>query len=259
MNILTLTTDFGQKDYYAAMLKGRILSYGMPVQFVDVSHRVSAFNIVEAAYMVRNVYSSFPKGSVHLLSVHNFYDANPRFLAVFKDGHYFIAADNGIFSLLFPEQPDFMYELPLSEEEEPSLLDMQLVFAKAVAHIFQGKPFPEIGKPTHRCLQRIALQPITGKDYIRAAVVHVDVYENVILNVDRELFDRIAQGRSFELYFKRFDPISQLSKNYAEVPIGEVLCLFNSSGLLEIAVNLGKAASLFGLRVDDTVQLDFLD
>lgn len=259
MNILTLTTDFGQKDYYAAMLKGRILSYGMPIQFVDVSHQVAAFNIVEAAYMLRNVYDAFPKGSVHLLSVHNFYDANPRFLAVFKDGHYFIGPDNGIFSLLFEEAAEFMYELPLSEEEEPAILDMQIVFAKAIAHIFQGKPFQEIGKPTDRSLQRIALRPITGKDYIRAAVVHVDVYGNVILNVNEELFNRIAQGRPFELYFKRFDPISQLSKNYAEVPVGEVLCLFNSSGLLEIAVNLGKAASLFGLRVDDTVQLDFLD
>ncbi len=259
MNILTLTTDFGQRDYYAAMLKGRILSYGLPVQFVEVSHQVAAFNIVEAAFMLRNVYPSFPRGTVHLLSVHNFYDANPRFLVVLKDGHYFIAADNGLFSLLFEEPAELIYELELDTALEPNLLDMQLVFARAVAHIFQNKPFSKIGKPCQHYVERIGLRPITGKDYIRAAVMHVDVYENVVLNVDRDLFNRIAQGRAFELYFKRFDPISELSRNYADVPVGEVLCLFNSAGLLEIAVNLGKAASLFGLAVDDTVQLDFLE
>ena len=257
MNIVTFTSDFGLKDYYAAYLKGRILSYGIPLTMVDVTHQVDAYDIVQAAFMLRNAYKAFPKGTIHVVSVNNFYDPQPRFLAVLHDGHYFIAADNGLFSLLFEELPEFMYELPQHNElTVPSLNDL---FAQAVAYILQGKTFHEIGIPTARRTQRISLQAITGKSYIRGSVVHIDAFGNVIVNIDRALFDRIGQGRAFELYFKRFDPICQLSHKYSDQSVGELLCLFNSAGFLEIAVNMGQAASLFSLRVDDTVQIDFLE
>lgn len=260
MNLVTFTTDFGLRDYYAATLKGRILCYGIPITFVDITHQIDAYNIVQAAFTLRNAYTSFPKGSIHVVSINNFYEQDPRFLLVLHNGHYFISADNGLFSLLFEELPEYMYELPRPEgmHSNLSVEGVQEIFAKATAQLLKGSPLHEIGVPTAKRVQRLSLQPIIGKDYIRGAIIHVDNYENLILNIDRPIFDRIAQGRPFELYFKRFDPISQLSQNYADVPIGELLCLFNSAGLLEIAVNMGKAASLFGLHVDDTVQLDFL-
>ena len=260
MNIVTFTTDFGIRDYYAATLKGRILCYGLPMTFVDITHQIDAYNIVQAAFTLRNAYTAFPKGTVHVVSINNFYEPDPRFLLVLHDGHYFISADNGLFSLLFEEVPEYMYELPRPEstKNQMSIEAVQEIFAKATTHVLKGKPLHEIGVPTAKRVQRLSLQPITGKDYIRGAVIHVDNYENLILNIDRPIFDRIAQGRPFELYFKRFYPISELSQNYADVPVGELLCLFNSAGLLEISVNMGKAATLFGLTVDDTVQVDFL-
>jgi S-adenosylmethionine hydrolase len=257
MQIVTLTTDFGTKDYYAAYLKGRILSGGSPVTIVDVTHQIEAYNIVQAAYMLRNAYPAFPVGTIHLLSVNNFYDANPRFLVVLHKGHYFIASDNGIFSLLFDVLPDEMFELSI--EDELSVHNLNELFAAAVGHILQGKPISEIGTATNKRMERISIQPIIGKSYIRGTVNHIDAFGNVILNIDRSLFERVGQGRSFELYFKRFDPICCISDKYSDQSEGEILCLFNSSGLLEIAVNSGQAASLFSLSVDDTIQIDFLD
>lgn len=255
--IITLTTDFGVRDHYAALLKGHILSEGQAVQFIDISHQVQAYNIGQAAYLLGASFWAFPKGSIHIVSVHNFYQEHPRFLVIAHKGHYFIGPDNGVFSLLFKEKPQEIYQL--ISEEPPSLLSMQRLFAKASAHLLAQQPLEEIGRKSDELLERISLNAVVSKDYIRAAVLYIDVYENVVLNVDRSLFEEIAQGRSFELYFKRFDPISDLSLHYAEQAVGEVLCLFNSSGLLEIAVNAGKAASLFGLKVDDSVQLEFLN
>jgi len=257
MQIVTLTTDFGIKDYYAAYLKGRILSATNQVTIIDITHQIDAYNIVQAAYMLRNAYPAFPKGTIHLLSVNNFYDANPRFLIVEHRGHYFVASDNGIFSLLFEGLPDAMYELNI--DSELTVHKLNELFAGAVSHIAQGKPIAEIGKLTSNRMERISIQPIIGKNYIRGTVNHIDAFGNVILNIDRSLFGRIGQGRAFELYFKRFDPICALSDKYSDQSEGEILCLFNSSGLLEIAVNSGQAASLFGLSVDDTIQIDFLD
>jgi len=256
MNVVTLTTDFGWHDYYVGVIKGSILCHGIPVTFADITHEIEKYNIVQASYVLKNSYDSFPNGTIHLISVNNFYKKKPRFLAVKHNGHYFIGPDNGIFSLMFEQEIKKIYELNYEVQDE--VLGVKKIFAQAVGHILQGREFHEIGTPIKNVLQRISLQPITGKDQIRGSVIHIDSYQNVIFNIHRSLFDRIRQKRDFELYFKRYDPITTISKNYADVPVGEVLCLFNSAGFLELAVNMDKAATLFGLEVDEAIQIDFI-
>ncbi len=257
MNIVTLTTDFGWQDYYVGIIKGSILSHQKPVIFADITHDIENHNIVQTSYILKNAYGSFPKGTIHLISVHNFYQAKPRFVFIQFDGHYFIGPDNGIFSLIFDQKPSEIYELENHISGE--VFGIKDVFAEAIGHILEGKPLAKIGKKTSKLLERLSLRPITGKDQIRGSVTHIDTYKNVILNIDADLFHRIGKKRPFELYFKRYDPITRISKNYADVPIGEVLCLFNSAGLLELSVNMGQAATLFGLEVDEAIQIDFLE
>jgi S-adenosyl-L-methionine hydrolase (adenosine-forming) len=256
MKVVTLTTDFGWRDYYSGVIKGSILSEGIPVIFADITHDVENYNIIQASFILKNCYNSFPKGSIHLISVNNFYKKKPSFLAIYHKGHYFIGPDNGIFSLMFEEELEQIYELDCGRNVE--VMGLKDVFSRAIGHLLRGREFHEIGKPVQSVLQRLSLRPVTGKDQIRGSVIHIDNYKNVVLNIDRNLFRRIGQKRDFELYFKRYDPIRVMSKNYADVAVGEVLCLFNSAGLLEIAVNLDKAATLFGLEVDEAIQIDFI-
>lgn len=257
MNIITLTTDFGERDYYVGAIKGGILTNGVPVVFADISHRVSPYNIVEAAFILRNSYPHFPKGTIHLVSVHNFYDEQRRFLAIQHEGHYFIGPDNGVFSLVFEENtPELIFEL--DSQPLQHVFGIKDCFSAAVGHLLHQRPIEQIGVPINRYLQRLALQPIIYKNQIRGSVIHIDHYANIILNIRRDLFDRIGKGRAFELYFKRYDPLTEISHTYADVPVGEPLCLFNSAGYLELAVNAGEAATLFGLETGDTVQIDFV-
>ena len=115
----------------------------------------------------------------------------------------------------------------------------------------------EIGLPVMEVERRIALQPVISTAQIRGSVIYIDHYENVIVNVQEELFERVRNGRDFQLFFKRHDPIVCMSNHYHDVNIGETLCLFNEAGYLTIAINMGKAASLLGLKLDDMVQIDF--
>jgi S-adenosylmethionine hydrolase len=78
-----------------------------------------------------------------------------------------------------------------------------------------------------------------------------------MVNIKKDLFDKLRKGRNFSIFFKRFDPIKRISEHYHDVPIGDTLCLFNSSGYLEIAINMGKASSLLGLKIDESIQIDF--
>lgn len=252
--LVTFVTDFGTRDYYVGMIKGAILSAYRRVDFVDVTHHVNSYDIVQAAFIVRNVYRSYPKGTVHLVSVNNFYSKRHRMIAFEQEGHWFIGPDNGVFSLIFGDDVTDAVVLPAAAGP----LYIKDVFAEVVQRIAEGATLAEMGKPLDRIEERITLQPVINQYQIVGSVVHIDNYENCVVNVNRALFERVREGRNFALFFKRNNPIVRLSEHYYDVPVGEPLCLFNSADYLEIAVNMGKASSLLSLEVEDSVQIDFI-
>ncbi len=254
MAIVTLTTDFGTTDYYVGAIKGAMLTRFPQLNIIDISHNIKSYDIVQAAYTLKNCYKNFPIGSIHIISVNNFYAENPIFFVLKHNGHYFIGPDNGVFSLLFDELPKNIRRLPFNKKNQFPLKDL---FADTVRHFAAKQKLEEIGLPAQGITQRFSLQPVMSPDQIRGSVIHIDNYENVILNITKELFERVWRGRNFALYFKRFDPITKLCSHYHEVPVGDILCLFNSANFLEIAINTGKAGSMLGLQIDDTVQIDF--
>jgi hypothetical protein len=253
--IITLTTDFGTQDFYTGALKGAMLSRYANLHLVDISHAIKPFDIVQAAFVVRNTWQEFPEGTIHLIGVNCVYGNNFRFIAARRDGHYFLAPDNGLLTLLFSD---------LKEADIRSLGDGQRVyfpvknvFADAVAHLAAGNPFDALGEPADSLLQRISIQPVITQSRIRGTIVHIDNFENAVVNVPRDLFEKTQDGREFSLFFRRNDPITRISANYCDVPVGEQLCLFNSAGFLEIAINMGRAASLLGLKLEDVVEIVF--
>lgn len=176
-------------------------------------------------------------------------------MAIRYGGHYFIGSDNSVFSLLFDHKiTKDAYEISYIENNAFPIKD---TFAEAVAHLVSEKPFNEIGIPIESIEERITFQPVIGSSEIRGAVIYVDNYENVITNIKRALFDKIGAGRKFALYFKAYNPIVRMSDRYSDVAVGEMMCFFNSAGCLEIAINQGKAASLQGLKLEDTIQVNF--
>jgi len=175
-------------------------------------------------------------------------------LLIQHEGHFFIGPDNGVFSLLFEQKPEECYIIPY---DTLSITTYKEVFAKVVGYIINQINLSSIGEKIEEITQRLSLQPITGETLIRGSVIHIDHFENVVLNITRELWNRYSYYRRFALFFKRHDPITELSQIYADVAIGENLCLFNSANHLEIAINMGKAASMLSLDIEDTVQVEF--
>lgn len=253
--LFTLTSDFGTQDFYAGALKGALLRQCPEARLVDISHAIKPFDIVQAAFVVQHAYPEFPEGTVHLIGVNCVYDAQFRFVAARHKGHYFIAPDNGILTLLFEQLPEAdVRELPLSENGH---FPVKNAFAAAAAKLGAGQPLESLGSPAGPLLQRISLQPVLLPGRIRGTVIHIDNFENVVINIRRDVLEKAANKRTFSLYFKRNDPITLLGNNYCDVPVGEPLCLFNSAGFLEIAINMGRAASLLGLKVEDVVEVVF--
>ncbi len=255
MSVITITSDLGLQDYYLASLKGSLLCASQEYPIIDISHNIKSHDIVQAAFIFKNAWKSFPDKSIHLVSVKNFYGEKKRFLAFEKAGHYFIGPDNGLFSLVFDDWPDsLVYELMPSENNS---FPLKRILSTAIKHIFEHKSLENIGPTIKDVVQRITFQPVITKQEIRGSVIYIDRYENVIVNISQVLFEQVQNNRTFSVYFKRHDPINRIYQHYYEVPIGEPLCLFNSSGYLEIAINMGKASSLLGLNVEDAVHITF--
>lgn len=256
MPVLTLLSDYGHRDWYTASLKGALLKAEPALIIVDITHEVAAFDIVQGAFISRNCWREFPVGSIHLLAVNCRYDSSPRFIVASVSGHFFIAPDNGILGLVVGDlEPGQLRMLPTLSTDNFST---RQVFAQAVQELCSTGDVEQVGEPMEDAPERrIGLRPVVHPNLIRGTVLHIDQYENVVLNIDRELMERTGKGRPFSLYFKRNDPIVRLSQHYCSVPAGEPLCLFNSAGLLEIAVSFGKAATLLGLKREDVVELIF--
>lgn len=253
--IITLTTDFGLQDYYVGVLKGTLLTHCADIQIVDISHTVKNFDIIQASFILQNAWYVFPDNTIHVLSVNNLGGEHQRYLVFEYEKHFFIGPDNGIFSLMFDKMPPVVYAIPLSGLQFRPLLEIIL---KIVQNLVNETEYSEWASPAQEIIQRFVLKPVINRNQIRGSVIYIDNFDNIILNITKELFEQIGHGRAFQLYFKRHDPILRISQHYNDVPIGDTLCLFNHNNHLEIAINMGKAAEMHGLKIEDMVQIDFL-
>ena len=259
MAIITLTTDLGDKDIYQAALKGSILKLLPSVNIVDITNKVSAYNIQQAAFILKNCFYYFPESTVHLIGIDTVYNFNTKYLAVKYQNHYFVGADNGIFSLMFKTDPEEIVEINIMQDLKFLHFPLADIFVKAACHLAQGGKLSEIGLPVHTVEKKMNLQPVIEKNQIKGAVIYIDSFQNVITNITKEFFATVQQNRKFVLSFKRNETINHLSWHYNEVPEGEKLCLFGISDHLEIAINKGNASGLLGLSLGDSVIIDFLE
>ncbi|MGN6637822.1 MAG: SAM hydrolase/SAM-dependent halogenase family protein [Mucilaginibacter sp.] len=257
MAIITLTTDLGDKDIYQAALKGSILKLLPDANIVDITHNVSAFNVQQAAFILKNSFHYFPDNTVHLIGIDTVFNKDTRYLAVYYKNHYFVGADNGIFSLMFDSEPDELVEINIMQDLKFLHFPLADIFVKAACHLADGGKLANIGLPVENIEKKMNLQPVVEKNMIKGVVIYIDSFQNVITNITKEFFNQVQQGRRFTLSFKRNETINHLSWYYNEVPEGEKLCLFGISDHLEIAINKGNASGLLGLNLGDTVIIDF--
>lgn len=256
MAIVTLTSDLGIKDYYVAIIKGKILSRVATTNIVDISHEIAPFDIQEAAFLLKNTFFHFPKGTIHLVSVHAERRDPTKCLVIEYNGHIFVGIDNGLFALLFEDQPSKIIEVPQGTTNNSSFIAKDAL-SEIVGDLLSGKSLDSLGTPLHTIESKTHLRPPDNAFMIRANIVYIDRFGNLIINITRERFENSRKGRNFVINYKRNEELREISETYGDVPEGERLCLFNASGYLEIAINKGNANQLLGLHLDNTIQIEF--
>ncbi|MCZ4319987.1 SAM-dependent chlorinase/fluorinase [Aequorivita viscosa] len=275
MAIITLTTDFGEKDHFVGAVKGAIYSEMEDAKIVDISHYVSPFHLHEAAYIIQNAYKSFPLGSIHIIGVDSELNPENKHIAVFMDGHYFVCADNGIISMLTSEiRPEKIVEINIHDRITSNFPVLD-VFVKVAGHIARGGTLDVIGKNITEIKELTGLRPVISNQgsVIIGNVIYIDNYGNVVSNIPKKLFDEVGRGRDFiinartakfeKIYTHYSDAINFNQTVEKREEDGKRLALWNSSQFLELAIyksnptSVGGAASLFGLEFRDTVTVSF--
>ncbi|HVZ96487.1 MAG TPA: SAM-dependent chlorinase/fluorinase [Chitinophagaceae bacterium] len=248
MPLITLTSDIGRQDFLTGAIKGQLLCVNSEFNIVDISHELSPFNYPQAAYVCRNAIKNFPPFTFHIVLV-NLFDKKPEHLLFIRHHDQYIGcADNGLITMILEEVPEKIVALPLSTTEKRSTLYCASVFGKAYQQILDGKPMEATGDPGVSIEVKNPLRPLLGPHHIEGQIIFIDNFENVIINISKEEFEEQRRGRSFKIVFKRDEVIEKISETYADVHESEKLATFNSAGYLEIAINKGNAAGLFGLE-----------
>ena len=248
MPLLTLTSDIGIQDFMPGAIKGQLLQANSSFTIVDITHLLSPFNYPQAAYVCRNAIKNFPAGSFHIILV-NIFDEKPEHLLLAEhNGHYIACADNGLLTMILEEVPQKVVALHLEKTQAKNTLYCINVFANAFNQLLNGKAMEQIGDANVSIQVKNPLRPLLGNNWIEGQIIFIDNFENVIVNISKEEFEEQRKGRSFTIVFKRDEVIDKISETYADVPEGEKLALFNSAGYLEVAINKGNAAGLFGLQ-----------
>jgi len=255
MAIITFMSDFGWRDPYVASVKAKILSVNHTMQIIDITHEIEHFNIPHAAYVMRNVFRDFPKGTVHLVCVNMPVSGREKIVAIKLEEHYFVGVDNGFFSLLSDKQPTVAVELRKDDKYSPVFPEKSLLATSAVA-LASGSSIYNMGIELPGLTNMLLQQVKITKNQIWGKVIHVDHYGNLVTNITRDMFHQVYDNRPYSVMFSR-ESVESISDSYNKVESGECVVLFNSSGNMEIAICHGNASELLGLQYDSQVQIRF--
>jgi S-adenosylmethionine hydrolase len=265
MPVVTLTTEWKNSDFYLGVIKGILHAKIDDLKLIDISHEIPKYNIAQAAFTVRNCYHHFPDGTIHLIAVKSEATEESPFIVVQHDNQYFIGADNGVFGLIFDNKPEKIIEINMIDNEanneiHNSTFPENTVLTKAGVFIANGGDFNQLGTEKEKLFRQIPLRPIIEESVIDGSIIYIDSYKNVISNITERLFEKVGQGRPFTIYIhSNYYKVTKLNTSYNETSDGEILALFNSLGLLEIAINKGNASELLNLNTKSNIRIKFHD
>ena len=273
--IVTLLSDRGTNDAGLAAAKVRLMQSLPGVVLVDVTHDAAAYDVHQAAYVLRAAYPHFTKGTAHVVAADIVSEDNTRIILAVHDGFYFIAPDNGVLPLALGAA---IADTRICFEQHGPV-DFAGFMAQAVA-IIAAVVADELS-----VYQPCAIKEAPGilrahafSHSLDCSIRYIDRYGNVVLDISRAQFDEVARGRPFRIPVmkeRKDSPafvqpansgfakarlgqqvdVTTISENYSDVAEGEPLCRFNNAGFLEIAINHDSAADLLKIRTGNSGSL----
>ncbi|MCD4824524.1 MAG: SAM-dependent chlorinase/fluorinase [Phycisphaerae bacterium] len=259
--LVTLLTDFGSADPYVAAMKGTILQYCPMADIVDISHNIPPHQILHGAFVLANSAPCFPEGTLHVVVVDPGVGTDRAILVGQFGGHLFLFPDNGVISLIKQMLPLEGIVSVRNEKFLPHTSEISHtfhgrdIFAPLAGHILNGVDISNLGPAPSRYKLLDMPTPQEENGELIGRIIYVDHFGNLISNISQEdLRRRWASPEALQVQCNG-QPVGKLAVTYGHVAAGKPLALFNSMGLVEVAVNFGQACDMFKAGVGAEVRI----
>jgi len=253
MHIITLLTDWQNDDYYKAVVKASVLSKIPDIQFVDISHQVNTFHISQAVFLLKSSINQFPEGSIHFFGIQTVSSNNSPIIVAQVNKQYIVANDNGIFDAL-----DIKFDRMVKIEVPISNFPVAEHFVPIAIKIIEGEELTNIGTEITSSLEYPTIKPTLEDDKIIIPITYIDSYGNLILNIQKDFFEKECQNRRFDIFINSFKfKTSTIHQHYNEVPKSEIFAIFNSAGWLEIGMRMANISQILNLNGQSNIIIKF--
>ena len=256
--MITLTTDFGAADHFVGAMKGVILGIAPRARIVDITHEITPYEVNEAAFVIAQAWRYFPKRTIHVVVVDPGVGSARRAILAEAGGHYFIAPDNGVLSMIYdavPHKVRIISNTKLISKHVSRTFHGRDVFAPAAAHLSRHVPAAKFGEAISDYVRAGMLKPSQPALHKwTGMILKVDRFGNLITNFHIDQFADV-KTRPIEIRVGTAR-IHRLALTYSETDIGEISAIVGSSGYIEIAANQASAAKALGCGAGAPVELE---
>ncbi|MFC2169409.1 S-adenosyl-l-methionine hydroxide adenosyltransferase family protein [Acidobacteriota bacterium] len=259
--VIALMTDFGEKDFFVASLKGVILGINPESRIIDITHRIPSFDILAGSFVLYAAHSYFPSFTIFLAIVDPGVGSSRRIILAETKDHFFICPDNGVLSLVLETERIksireitnkrfFLSELSATFEGRDKM-------APAAAWLSRGTPLEEFGKRVSKYEELSYEKPRIKENMILGRILYVDKFGNLITNIQSDMVDllRDQAGSGTISVFAGNSEVSSFKNSYSSTLKGELLFLKGSLGLMEIAARESSAADLLNIKPKDNIKI----
>lgn len=261
MQLVTLTTDWGNSDFFAGMVKGKLYSLIPDLQVVDITHSIEPYNLRKAAFVLKNTCFNYPQGTIHIVDVDTYETKDRPFVVIQCEGQYFICADNGVAGPVFCEKEHKIYQISTYHDSNFFTFVAYNLFVLVAAQIASGTPMEEIGYP------RESLKPYTKRMYMQYPdrlvlyVMYIDGYGNAYLNIPYNEFVQHRNGRKMRItagtVVRKEIQLSNSYNTSVDFGDGAFVLTVSASGYLELAIRHDNLSNLLSIEVDSKVTISF--
>jgi hypothetical protein len=259
--IITLLSDFGTRDPYVGSMKGVIISICRKARIVDITHNIDKFGVSHGAYVLASIIPYFPTGTIHVCIVDPGVGTKRKALIVRTKRSYLIGPDNGVLMLAASREGiETLIEITNSKymlDEVSSTFHGRDIFGAVAAHLANGVPVLEFGRETNEFIQSSFSKPILTARKLWGEIIHLDDFGNIVTNITLADMSKlgISLGTRVRIEIEQAAHEMRFGMTYEDVAEGQPVALVGSTGLLEISINSGNAASSFKARKSSQVTI----
>ncbi|MCY4161575.1 MAG: SAM-dependent chlorinase/fluorinase [Flavobacteriaceae bacterium] len=274
MNVITLITDFGTKNYWLSAIKTKLVHALPEVSVIDISHEISPYNYLECAYILKSAIPFHAPHTIHIIGFETTPKRNAPILIVQFKKQFFITADNGLMGLITTKE-SIEQIVSVSERfiQRTSFMTLDTLVEIGIELVKQ-KSIKRLGTIVNQINLLKPDQPIidSSQSKIKGHIIFIDRYGNLVTNITQSTFQSLwnhqnfrinARGFVIDTIYDSYDECAQV--NATKSPLGSKFAIFNSNKLLEIGIykgdpnTAGSANTLYGLKYRDSITIEFFN